>query len=63
MIAQVENAIVPYKNIEIHEDNDEYSEKDEKDNNDSMQLYKYIGVIIYVVSHKVIENEIRHFGR
>lgn len=31
MIAQVGNIIVPYRNVEIHEENEEDSEEDEDD--------------------------------
>lgn len=58
MIAQVGNIIVRYRNVEIHEDNDGDSEEDEEDS-DIMHLHKEIGVRIYVVNQKVIEEDIK----
>jgi len=62
MIAQVGDTIVPYKNIEIHEDNDEDSEEDEEEN-DIMQLYKENEVGTYTVSQRIIKWDIRHLSK
>lgn len=62
MIVQVGNTIVPYKNIKIYEKNDEDIEEDEE-YSDTMHMYKEIGVGTYVISQKIIEEDIRKLGR
>jgi len=53
MIGSIKNIIIPYRDIEVQE----YLEEDEED--DIMQLYKETYVGTYVVSQKVIKEEIK----
>jgi len=53
MIAQVENTIILYEKMEIYED----------EGNDNMKLYKETSVGTYVVSQKVIKDNIRNFSK
>lgn len=56
MIAQVRNNIIPYTNIEIHED-----DEDEDEESDNMRLYREIGIGTYVVNQKIVKEDIINF--